>query len=321
MKTADVTRFQSFADAQEISPEAVKSYVEYDSFPETILSIGHFGRQVADLLAKKDPGGDRLPWPKTHSQFRFLPGEVTLWHGINGHGKSAVTTQVALWLALQGRKSCLASFEMDPARTVQRMFLQAAGNPDPSDQFFVDFFVTLTPRMWLYRKRGRMDRKYLIAAIRYCAAEKKTSHFFVDSLMKCVQGEDDYNAQKDFVEDLCDVAAQTGTHVHLVHHVRKGEDEKRAPGKFDAKGAGAITDLVHNVIGVWRNKAKEQALKSGETTADMDAETPDFLLICDKQRTIGWEGKWALWGDLSTWHFRESAQQPWARGYDMGAAL
>lgn len=310
---------EDFARQQTIGPDDVAPYL--DASPaQHIVSIGQVAEEVAALMRGTDPGGDRLPWPKTHSNFRFLPGEVTVWQGINGHGKSAVTTQLALYLALQNRRSCLASFEMALARTVERMLKQAAGNPHPSDTFFRDFFMMLTPRVWLYKKKGRMDRKFLIAAIRYCAAEKKTSHFFVDSLMKCVPGEDDYNAQKDFMEDLCDVADETQTHVHIIHHVRKAQDENKPPSKFDAKGSGAITDLAHNVLAVWRNKAKEAAKQSADPGPSLDEETPDFLLICDKQRTLGWEGKWALWGDVSTWHFREQSRQPWSRGYEMREA-
>jgi hypothetical protein len=76
--------------------------------------------------------------------------------------------------------------------------------------------------------------------------------------MKCVRGEDDYNGQKDFVNDLCSFAQDSGVHVHLVHHVRKGESEHKAPGKFDIRGAGSITDLVDNVFIVWRNKRAEE---------------------------------------------------------------
>ena len=39
-----------------------------------------------------------LPWDKTHNLFQFRPGEVTLWGGVNGHGKSLITGMVALSL-------------------------------------------------------------------------------------------------------------------------------------------------------------------------------------------------------------------------------
>jgi twinkle protein len=35
-----------------------------------------------------------LPWAKTMKQFHFREGEVTLWSGQNGHGKSLMTSQI-----------------------------------------------------------------------------------------------------------------------------------------------------------------------------------------------------------------------------------
>lgn len=297
----------------------IEPYLDVINPGRHIRSIGHFADGVAELMLGKDPGGDKLPWPKTHQQFRMLPGEVTVWHGINGHGKSAVTTQVAAYLGLAGRKSCLASFEMAPARTVERMLKQVAGNKSPTADFFAKFFMTFTPLICIYDKRGRVDARHIAGAIRFCAAERGTSHFFVDSLMKCVRKEDDYNAQKDFMEDMTEVAAETGVHVHVIHHAKKAEDEKKTPGKFDAKGSGAITDLAHNVMAVWRNKAKDAAKESAALGKALEEETPDFVIVCDKQRTLGWEGRWALWGDLETWHFREQSRVPWTRGYELPA--
>jgi twinkle protein len=284
----------------------------------SIRSILEYDVEVLKMLNATEIQGDPLPWKKTHQNFRFRKGEVTLWHGINGHGKSAVTTQVALYLALRGVKSCLASFEMLPTKTLVRMVKQCAGNPDPSMSFAQEFFMALHPHMWIYDHRGRVDPKMLFRAMRYCSEMKGITHFFVDSLMKCVPKEDDYGAQADFVNDLCDIAHETEMHIHLVHHVRKGEDEKKPPGKFDAKGTGAITDQVDNVLGVWRNKAKERERdECARMGAALTNESPDFLLICDKQRDGSWEGNWALWGDALSWHFREDANVSWDRGYKL----
>ncbi|MDQ1346412.1 MAG: hypothetical protein QG586_1944 [Pseudomonadota bacterium] len=257
--------------------------------------------------------GDPLPWEKAH-QIRFRPGEVTLWHGINGHGKSALTTQVAAWLAIRDRRSCIASFEMLPERTIERMIKQVCGGANPHATYLDEFFPAFKSRIFIYDRRDRVDRALLLRVIRYCAVEKGVSHFWVDSLMKCVAGEDDYNGQKDFVGDLCALARETGLHIHLVHHVRKTGDESQVPNKFDAKGSGAITDQVDNVLAVWRNKAKEASRQLGEA---VDEGKPDFLLCCDKQRNGGWEGKIGLYGDVSCWHFREHQTQGFSRGYKL----
>lgn len=305
-----------FVRENRITDAELESYRDITNPGRNVVSITDYDVEVGALLLGKEMAGDTLPWPKTHQHFRLRPGEVTLWHGINGHGKSAITTQLALYLALQSRFSCIASFEMLPERTLLRMVKQCAGSSQPSMQFMANFFITLCSRIWIYDRRGRIDPNLLFAAIRYCAEVKKTSHFFVDSLMKCVPGEDDYNRQKDFVGELCEVAKETQTHIHLVHHVRKGADEKGIPTKFDAKGSGAITDQVDNVLAVWRNKSKEKDdAKALEMGAALTAEGPDFLLICDKQRNGGWEGTWALWGDVRSWHFRETVKVPWDVGY------
>ena len=61
-----------------------------------------------------------LPWPKCNESFEFRRGEVTAWCGQNGHGKTDVTTEVALSLIGQGEKVCVASFEMKPVTTISR---------------------------------------------------------------------------------------------------------------------------------------------------------------------------------------------------------
>ena len=307
-----------FVRQQAVREEDLEPYLEAINPGRNIVSILEYAVDVHAALMGMEKQGDTLPWRKTHENFRMRPGEVTLWFGVNGHGKSAVTTQVALWLALQGKASCIASFEMLPAVTLLRMLRQCAGNPDPSEKFTNHFLQSLCNHIWIYDKHGRVETAKILAAIRYCADKKKTTHFFIDSLMKCVAGEDDYNGQKDFVADLCDVAKETETHIHLIHHSRKLANEDAAPNKFDAKGTGAITDQVDNVIAVWRNKPKERddekALAMG---AALSAEGPDFVLACDKQRNGGWEGSWAMWGDRKSWHFRETPKPGWMKGYEL----
>ena len=72
-----------------------------------------------------------LPWQRTKDSFAFRKGEVTLWSGQNGHGKSLMTGEIALSLVGQGEKVCVASFEMKPETTLHRMSRQWMGvNPN-----------------------------------------------------------------------------------------------------------------------------------------------------------------------------------------------
>ena len=217
-----------------------------------------------------------------------------------------MTGQVALSLCAQDEKVCVASFEMKPMKTLARMGRQwtqfdiNAGHllSDPNERgplrnLYEEFRDWTEPRLWLYDQQGTVEWKQVCAVARYCAKELGITQFFVDNLMKCVAGEDDYNGQKAFVDELCAIARDHNIHIHLVHHIKKPNTDDQKPSKYDFKGTGAITDQPDNVIAVWRNKAKERAKESPKPLPDTD---PCAILIVDKQRNgEGWEGHIKLW--------------------------
>jgi len=247
----------------------------------------------------------QLPWEKARELIRFRQGEVTLWAGINGHGKSLVTGQTALSLMGQGQRVCIASFEMKPRKTLERMSRQFSCMKPArlgDDPVIIDgykdvcrqFAEWTDTRLWLYDQQGTVNPQTIVAVTRYCAKELGIQHMFIDSLMKCVKGEDDYNGQKYLVDELCAIAKDHDCHIHLIHHIKKLASEDQTPGKFDAKGSGAVTDQVDNMLIHWRNKAKEAAYQVGKIG---DPNEPDALLICAKQRNGEWEGRIQLWFD------------------------
>ena len=87
------------------------------------------------------------------------------------------------------------------------------------------------------------------------------------------------------VGDLCDVAKETGLHLHLVAHCRKpgGTEEGKPPTKYDIRGSAAISDQPHNIVMIWQNKAKRiEAEKREPDRAVMDK--PDAIVSIEKQR-------------------------------------
>ena len=266
-----------------------------------------------------------LPWAKTTRNFAFRPGELTVWAGVNGHGKSLVTSQIALSLMGQEQKVCVASFEMKPRVTLQRMAQQFTGmnlfSPefqddsglDAVDEAYDEFLDWTDGKLWLYAQNGTTDPDLVLGMVRYCATELGVQHVFVDNLAKCVRGEDDYTGQKTFVDQLTAIARDHSIHVHLVHHVKKGNKETDLPDKNDVKGSGSITDQPDNLILVHRNKSKEDAIKSGKGSDAVKAE-PDQMLFVRKQRnhtdnTDG-EPQIALWFDLDSLQYRERPDSP-----------
>ena len=89
-------------------------------------------------------------------------------------------------------------------------------------------------------------------------------------------------------------------------HLKKGEGDERLPNRMDISGTAAISDLVDNVLLVWRNKRKERTRDAGKQVNEDD---PDSVLICDKQRNGEWEGRVKLWFDKGSLKFTDRARK------------
>ncbi len=254
---------------------------------------------IARLQGDKRITGAKLPWFRTHDKIRFRSGEVSIWSGVNGHGKSLIQSHASLGFMAQGEKVCIASMEMLPVATMYRMTRQSSGGVFPTEESVRDFHGWTDGRLWLYDQQGSVSTDRILALGRYVSQEIGIKHFVVDSLMKCGIGTDDYNRQKDFVDALTAMAKDTGLHIHLVAHSKKGQTEYSQPGKFDVKGASEITDQADNVLTVWRNKAKEE-------NHNEHGNEPDALLTVSKQRHGEWEGKIALWFNKASMTYLES---------------
>lgn len=275
------------------------------------------------LRAKATEQRIYLPWEKTRTCFDFRSGEMTLWGGVNGHGKSLVTAFVALGLIQQGQKVCIANFELKPHQTIDRMVRMFCGMNPYSPEFqredgiasfealFDHFGDWSDGKLWIYDQHGMASSDKVLAVTRYCARELGIQHIFVDNLAKCVKGEDDYNGQKLFVDQLFACAQDEGIHVHLVHHMRKGSKETDFIDKNDFKGSGSITDQPDNLIGVWRNKAKENDMKLNGKGSKF-ATDPDVVLKVFKQRNYGGslddEPQINLWFDRDSWQYKAAPQ-------------
>jgi twinkle protein len=198
---------------------------------------------------------------------------------------------------------------MKPLATLKRMAIQACMNDQPTDMILNKFMDFMLGAGYVFNHQGNIDPRLIFGTIRY-AASKGIKHVIIDSLMKCVKGVDDYNAQKDFVNQITQLAQQYNVHIHLVHHIRKQENEQKIPNKFDLAGSGAMTDLADQVIIVYRNKQKERALEKAPLDKDTQS-MPDAVLSIDKNRHGEWEGRIPLWySPSSKQYLSDSRKQP-----------
>ena len=259
-----------------------------------------FGHALIERLANGNAKyGPALPWIKTHDTIRFQPGELSIWSGINGHGKSLLLGQVILWW-LKSQTALIASLEMKPVETLYRMARQMNGGMFDVD-YLDTFMAGLNGKLWIYDQLDSVESDRILGLIHYAACELKVDHVVIDSLVKCGLSRDDYAVQAKFVDKIQWAAKRHGIHVHLVCHMRKGNDENSRPGKFDIRGAAEISDLADNVLVVYRNKPKEEAKRKREAgqvltrSEEMDLSKPDTILRVDKNRANGGEESFGLW--------------------------
>ncbi len=247
--------------------------------------------------------GTRLPWHKL-SRFRIRPAELTVWAGPNGHRKSLAVGQAMLGLMAQGETVLIASFEMPPAVTLHRLARQALGSWPPVEHRLQAITAWLDERLWILDHLGTMGVEDVVGLGHYAARELDVQHLVVDSLTMlriAAAGDSALNDQKRTVEQLVSLARDSGLHVHLVCHARKGRTEHEPIGKWDVRGAGEITDLAHNVVLVQR---------TGDYDSDRPEDMPDQFLTVAKQRNGAWEGRAGLWWDPQSLQLLDRQGQP-----------
>lgn len=224
--------------------------------------------EVDPILSLDEP----MPW------FEFRMGELTVWTGINGHGKSLMLSQVQLGLMAQGEKFCVFSGEMSPQRQVKRMSKQITGMDRPPVEMIDEVGRFIHDRYWVFNLVGTAKIDRLIEVFTYAKKRYGIRHFVIDSLM-CIDVPEDGNgaitAQKQAIQKMCNFVRQYDCHMHLVAHPRKPSDEKHIPGKMDVAGSSKITDGADNVFTVW------SALHDENEAPTNDA---DAKLILNKQR-------------------------------------
>ena len=288
--------------------------VEIPSDEEMIAFIGQqesqeiksTSHQRDELLTRAKHGpqltGDCLPWSKTHDKVRLRPGEISIWAGMNGHKKSMLTGQVALWQA-KGNRVCIASMEMRPVETLHRMACQSAGC-EPSVDWCTRFVDWSDERVMVYDQLDTAPPDRVLGMVHYAAKKLGCKHILIDSLTKCGIPSGESGLEKRFIDRLAWAAKTLNVHIHIIAHVRKPQSagEEYKPTKFDVRGAGELTDLVDNVFLVWADKRRlkikqdmDQGLTVDEKALDYFDKSADQLLIVAKQRHGTWEGRISLW--------------------------
>lgn len=229
----------------------------------------------------------------------FFLGDVTVWSGRRGEGKSTMMHQILLRAADQGSAVCLYSGELRRERVKDWLYLQAAGpshtirRQDSTGHVFYDIPEAVRREIdaWLDRRfflydtavPTAHDEDSILRVFEYAARRHGCTVFAVDNLMtvNLFRGRepDYYRAQSAFVGRCASFAKDAGAHIHLVAHPRKAEG-KLLSGD-DIGGSGDIGNRADNILTVSR-------------TLDMPGSGYDAGLTLLKSRWTGERAKIAL---------------------------
>lgn len=267
----------------------LEEYAEVER-KQTVRPAGYYRQKVKDLVLNgADAAGLEMPWATLRGKVKLRPGELSIWTGYKGHGKSLMLSQIMLHGMAEGEMPLILSPEFRPIQVLERKVRQSRP-AILTERYIDDWFAWANGRLWLFDHQGAVDVRTVLAVLRYAREKFGITQAVVDSLMKCGIGPDNYEAQKSFTDALQTFAHDSGVHVHLVAHARKGssdtKDNKPAEG-HDVKGTSEICDMAENVFSVWKNKKKLHALSVGDRSKD---DEPDALLLVDAQRNGDWTG-------------------------------
>lgn len=230
-----------------------------------------------DYFSTKDPEGG----------YRPRPGDVTLWTGITGHGKSTILNEFALSYLMQNTSVFMASMEMKPEKLVVRMLRSAFAKVGA--EHIPIFIKECGTFLFFADVMGYISQEKLFEMMWFAFQRYGVSQVFIDSLMRIEGLEEEYTAQGKFMNDLQSFTKATNSHVHLVAHPRKMQAGARA-GKLDIKGSSLIPNNADNIINVIRNTEKDDLRKKGILSNEQDIMMHDAEVSIEKQRETGWEG-------------------------------
>ena len=264
------------------------------------------------------------PWSKIGSKLLYRPGEVTIWSGMSGSGKSQLLGECQLHWINEGSCIVLASLEMHPRQSLRRMIKQCGGTESPTAMYidkiinWIDGENHNSGRLLIYDLVGKIKLQELLDVFTYARMKYGADQFVIDSLMRLGLQTDDYNGQEGLMVDLVNWAQEHDVHVHLVAHNRKSEaGQGQHQGLEGIKGAMEVGANAFNQVEVIRNRKVEEIKAKHDDGKELSEKeekllgAPGVVFACNKQRNGDWEGKVGLW-------FYQEQYQYW--DHERGAA-
>lgn len=202
----------------------------------------------------------------------YLPGDLVLWTGKTGEGKTTVVSQEILSAMEAGEKIVWYNAELMPPRVKRSIILQAVGGDyvgvrfDPRRGREVPYVAQDCAERVSEWMRGKIylcednvselafDSDYLLKLFGYARRRLGCTVAVVDNVMTALMGAPDnayLRAQENFAAALKKLATSLAMTVHLVAHPRKTRESLTTD---DVAGSASLTRLCDLSIAVSHGK-------------------------------------------------------------------
>ena len=268
----DVTRLARFLDENKEFPNVLEE-------AETLMkSISKPKSQKLVNLASVTVSKDKIEKYKSfihgvdNAIDGFHMGQLSVWTGKSGHGKSTFISQMLVEAVEQGYNVCSYSGELKLETFKNWIDLQCAGDENIklvydseydrnqttiSEEILDKIHSWYNGKIFCYDNRlihENVESNFVTNIIVEAILKYKCKVFLIDNLMTCsfenTSQTDYYKAQSDFVGKLSYIAKAYNVHIHLVAHPRKTSGEIK---QDDISGTSDTYKRADNVFNVQRN--------------------------------------------------------------------
>lgn len=245
--------------------------ISYDEFTKKVEQLNKIKLNKVkqkDVFEIKDidyKENEELEYIKSNSEKMdikikgFALGQLSVWSGGNASAKSTYLNQLAIESVNQGYKTIIYSGELIAKRLLKWIVMQCAGRKNMMYNHDKNYFYVpkdkkeliinwLNGKLFIYNNESGNKVKQIINSIKKSVIENNIKVVILDNLMSMNLGEygdNKYDTQSQFVQELSALAKELNIHIHFVCHPRKATNFLR---KIDISGSADLTNIADNVF-------------------------------------------------------------------------
>ena len=235
--------------------------------PQHFVHISDLYARMDDLYTRQDKGcGKKLEgWNDFNERIGGLrESEVTVLTGDTGSGKSTFALNVFYTMINQGERVLIASTEMATEQVVAILFTMFAKKnfKDFAEEDYRKCLIWFSDKpVYFVDVHGRLSIDQINDYVTYGKRKFDIQFVLLDHLHFFIKRITDNEARdiSEFMFEIVAIAKQTSTHLWLIAHPSKLDNDKGIVRMNNIKGSSSVKQDAFNVITVWRDRDAEEA--------------------------------------------------------------